>query len=411
MIGRARRSKSMRNGKGSPRILYVTRIWPPECGAHVRSLNILRALRQIGRVDVVGLSRVGSASNPTSSPEFKMACSFDFELRPNRGLLDKIRWTVDPKLQYPNGFAVEDEAVQWVLSRLTSFDLIWFSTIHAADMFPVTVWPKSVLDIDDLQSSHGLTSLKTQSHLRERVASLRKIFVWKRREKLLGQRFTLLSVCSDADRRYLTQIGVQAPVHVIPNAFEKPAAEPVRNPMEPPRIGFIGFFEYSPNHDGIQWFVEQCWPRVKAAVPNARLRLVGKGSNRIRTLAGLDVDSLGWLPDASDEIRTWSAMVIPIRIGAGTRVKIAQAFSQKCPVVSTSLGAHGYGAVNRHDMFLADTAADFSDACVCAIREPRVATEIAERAWNRFLDHWTWDAVRPRIWAAAEDCLRMRTTA
>ena len=398
----------MRNGHGSPRILYVTRIWPRECGAHVRSLNILRGLQQIGNVDVVGLNHVESASNPDSFSEFKIAYSFDFTLSPNRGLSDKIRWTVDPKRLYPNGFAVEDEAVSGILSRLTSFDLIWFSTIHAADMFPVTIWPNSVLDIDDLQSSHGRTSLKVQRHPWERFLALRKISVWKRREKLLGQRFTLLSTCSEEDQRYLMRIGVQIPVHVIPNGFERPAAEPVRNPGDPPRIGFIGFCEYRPNRDGIQWFVDQCWPRVKAAVPDARLRLVGKGSDGIRTPTGLDVDSLGWVPDPSDEIRTWSAMVVPVRLGAGTRIKIAQAFSQKCPVISTSLGAYGYGAVNGYDIFLADTATAFSDACIRAIREPRVATELAERAWCRFLDHWTWDAVRPKVWAAVEECLRMR---
>jgi glycosyltransferase involved in cell wall biosynthesis len=403
------RPDNMPNRYGSPRILYVTRIWPRECGAHVRSLNILRALQQIGQVDVVGLNRAGSASSPVSWSEFKTTYTFDFKLRPNRGLSDKIRWTVDPKFEYPNGFAVEDEAVSRILSRLTSFDLIWFSTIHVADMFPATIWPNSVLDIDDLQSSHGRTSLKVQYHPWERFLALRKIFVWKRRERLLGQRFTLLCACSDEDRRYLAQIGVQVPVHVIPNAFEKPAAEPARNPVEPPRIGFIGFFGYSPNRDGIQWFVDHCWSRVKAAVPDARLRLIGQGSDCIRTLASPDVDSLGWLPDPSEEIRTWSAMVVPVRQGAGTRVKIAQAFSQKCPIVSTSLGAYGYGAVNGYDMFLADTPEAFSDACVRAIREPRVATEIAERAWCRFLDHWTWDAVHPRVWAAAEDCLRMRT--
>jgi glycosyltransferase involved in cell wall biosynthesis len=399
----------MPNGHGSPRILYVTRIWPRECGAYVRSLNILRALQQVGRVDVVGLEGVGLSPSPVPSSEFEITYNFRFGQRPNHGLSNKIRWTLDPRRQYPNGFAVEDEAVSGILSRLASFDLIWFSTIHAADMFPVTIWPNSVLDIDDLQSSHGRTSLKIQSGVWERFLTLRKIFVWKRREKLLGQRFSLLCACSEEDRRYLTSIGVQVPIHVIPNAFESPAVEPVRNPAEPPRIGFIGFFDYFPNRDGIQWFVDQCWPRVKASVPDARLRLVGKGSDAIRTLAGPDVDSLGWLPDPSDEIRTWSAMVVPIGIGGGTRVKIAQAFSLKCPVVSTTLGAYGYGAVNGQDMFLADTAAAFSDACVRAIREPRVATEIAERAWCRFLDHWTWDAVRPKVWAAAEDCLRMRT--
>lgn len=398
----------MPNGNGSPRILYVTRIWPVECGAHVRSLNILRALQQIGYVEVIGLEGLGSSSSPDSGFEFTH--TFRFEHRFNRGLSEKIRWTLNPEQPYPNGFAVEDDAVRRILDRLASFDLVWFSTIHAADMFSVTAWPNSILDIDDLQSSHVRTSLNTQTGMWMHFSALRKAFVWKRREKLLGKRFTLLCACSEEDRRYLMELGVEVPVHVIPNAFERPVTEPVRNPAAPPRIGFIGFFDYAPNREGIQWFVDQCWPQIKSSVPDARLRLIGKGSEGVRAVDGSNIDALGWLMDPSDEIRTWSAMVVPVHIGAGTRVKIAQAFSLKCPVVSTTLGAHGYAAVNKSDMFLADTAASFSDACVRAIREPALAAEIAERAWHRYLDHWTWEAVRPRVWAAAEDCLRLRTS-
>ena len=55
-----------------------------------------------------------------------------------------------------------------------------------------------------------------------------------------------------------------------------------------------------------------------------------------------DVDALGYVADAASEMATWSAMIIPVRLGGGTRVKIADAFSRKCPVVSTRLGAYGY---------------------------------------------------------------------
>ena len=191
-------------------------------------LNILRALREVGHVEVVGLEGIGLGPSPVTCSEFEITYSFRFNLSSNHGLSDKIKWTVDPKRQYPNGLAVEDEAVRGIFSRLASFDLIWFSTMHAADMFPVTMWPNSVLDVDDLQSSHGRTSLKIQSSVWERCLAFRKVFVWKRREKLLGQRFSLLCTCSDEDRRYLKSIGVQVPIHVIPNAFERPTSEPVR---------------------------------------------------------------------------------------------------------------------------------------------------------------------------------------
>ena len=96
-----------------------------------------------------------------------------------------------------------------------------------------------------------------------------------------------------------------------------------------------------------------------------------------------------------------------VRLGAGTRGKIAHAFGRKCPVVSTTLGAYGYGVANGRELFLGDSASDFASACVRAIRQPSEAAEMAERAWQQFLEKWAWDAIRPRVWAAAEDCLRL----
>jgi glycosyltransferase involved in cell wall biosynthesis len=123
--------------------------------------------------------------------------------------------------------------------------------------------------------------------------------------------------------------------------------------------------------------------------------------------AGPDIDALGMVPDAREEIATWSAMIVPIHVGGGTRIKIVEGFSKKCPIVSTSLGAFGYGASHGNEMFLADSAEDFANACVRVIRQPAEAAAMAERGWQQFLEKWTWEAIRPRIWAAAEHCLRL----
>jgi polysaccharide biosynthesis protein PslH len=121
------------------------------------------------------------------------------------------------------------------------------------------------------------------------------------------------------------------------------------------------------------------------------------------------IDGLGWLATPETEISSWSVMVVPIRLGAGTRVKIAQGFGLKCPMVSTSLGAYGYEVANGRELFVADTADEFANACVRLVQEPVLARQMAERAWQQFLDKWTWDAIRPRVWAAAEECLRLNS--
>lgn len=394
----------------SPRILYVSSVGPDETtfGGALRSTNIVSALRQMGTVEFLVLD------DETRKAEFSLqrterstvARTIRVKPRPNERLIDRIRWTLDPKSDFPNGCGIEQRELRSVLHSLDEFDLIWFFQLRSADVFPNAAWRRSVVDIDNIPTMYERVTLQAGCGVRDRFLTLRRLLSWWRREKLLGDRFDVLAVCSNEDKSYLRQIGVEVPVHVIPNGFEPPSAEPVRSPALPPRLGFIGLFGYSPNREGIHWFVNECWPRIKCEIPEVRLRLVGQDSDGPFRPLGPDIDGLGWIANPEDEIRTWSAMIVPVHRGAGTRVKIAHGFSQKCPIVSTSLGAYGYGAVDGREMYLADSAERFSKACIRAIRDPEEATQMAERAWCQFLERWTWDAIRPRVWAAAEDCLQ-----
>jgi glycosyltransferase involved in cell wall biosynthesis len=394
----------------SLRILYVSEVAPNQSsfGGAMRSLNVLRALKDVGSVEVVVIDDKTGAHDQTQNPdgEFTVAKTFEVIEQPPSRLIDQLRWTFDPRGSFPNGCGVNQDATDYILRRLPEFDLIWFFKLRSPDMFPNASWPRSVVDVDDLPSSYEQAALRAGGSPSERLKARRRQFSWRRREKLMGSRFTVLSVCSPEDKNYLTQIGVNAPVHVVPNGFEMPKEQPIRVAANPPRIGFIGLFEHFPNRDAMEWFTSKCWPQIKRDVPDARLRLIGQGSEEFSRKLGPDVDGLGWLADPSGEISTWSVMAVPIRVGAGTRVKIAFGFSQKCPIVSTSFGAWGYGAVDGGEMYLADSPELFSAACVKLIREPAIAEQMAERAWQKFLNNWTWDSIRPAVWATAEDCLR-----
>ena len=140
----------------------------------------------------------------------------------------------------------------------------------------------------------------------------RRYFSWRRREKAIGERFGSVVVCSEPDRSLVRTV---RHVHVVPNSFPSPAVKPRRRVSDPPRIGFIGWLGGGPNSDGVQWFLRHVWPRVKRECPEARLRLVGGGSDRDYPAMGADVDLLGYLQDPTSEIETWRAMIVPIRIG------------------------------------------------------------------------------------------------
>jgi len=117
--------------------------------------------------------------------------------------------------------------------------------------------------------------------------------------RLFSERFRVLVVCRDDDRRFLSG---QERIHVIPNGSHPIAARRCVL-SERPRIGFIGNFTSVPNRDGVKWFIRTVWPMIKREVPAAELRLVGRESlGHGLTEFGPDIVARGWLEDPGTEI-------------------------------------------------------------------------------------------------------------
>ena len=391
-----------------PRILYVVPTWPHEksYGQQLRVLHVGRALQNVGEVSLAIVSNSNDAAAMAKTAiEFQVYCNLRAERPSHRGSRDRLRWWLDPCFMDSYWSFVGEGGKGRIVEGSGYFDLIWLNCLRLVNMFGIWRWPRSMLDIDDLPSTYQLAEWRNGNRLMDRLRAGARVFPLKRREKLLQERFTVLGVCSEADRRCL---GGDDRIHVIPNGFERPLVEPHPKPTKPPRLGFIGVFNYPPNLEGIRWFMRKCWPRIKRDVPEARLRLVGKYSDGPLKPADPDVDGLGFVADPSEEIATWSAMIVPLQLGSGTRLKVAEALSRKCPLISTRFGALGYDVANGKEGFLADEPEAFARACIRAIREPSHAAAVADRAWRRFLTSWTWDAIAPRVWAAAEHCLRLQ---
>lgn len=389
------------------KILFISSSWPlgRTFGGQLRALHTARSLQQVGDVTVLV---VGSEANSAEGAsltraEFKIAPPAPAAPQPNRGAWQRLRWALDPHYLNVHGFVVSPEDRTRVLRSLGDYDLIWVLNSRTPNLLQTWRWPRSHLDIDDLPSSYLHAVANTERAAVKRWKARTQRMLLQRRERRFPLRFSTLSVCSEADRAHLrTRDGV----HVIPNGFPRPTIAPQPQPAQPPRLGFIGLYSYAPNHEGVRWFLREVWPAVRQAVPGIRFRLVGRDTDGPLRPTEPDVDALGWLADPAGEIASWSAMIIPIRIGGGTRIKIADAFSRRCPVVSTRFGAYGYAVEGGKQLLLADDAAAFANACVQLIRRPDLGREIAENAWQSFLRHWTWDAIAPKIAAAAQDCLQ-----
>ncbi|MES2467131.1 MAG: glycosyltransferase [Verrucomicrobiota bacterium] len=312
---------------------------------------------------------------------------------------------MDPQYVNIHGWALPPGSEAEILELAQEhFDLVWFFKLRTANYFRQACWEGSVLDVDDLPSSATGSHGKLTGGWKARVRGWVLARTLRLHEKRLAGRFGVLAVCSEADRELL---GGNPAIRMIPNGFERPATAPPRRLSSPPRIGFIGLMDYEPNRDGVCWFLEKCWPDLRRAMPDLTFRLAGKGADEAIPTPVPGVDVLGWVEDAASEIATWSLMVIPIRSGAGTRIKIADTFSRQCPAVSTRLGAYGYDVQDGVQLRLADTPEDFTRACVEVLQDPDGAKAIAERAWQDFLEKWTWEAIEPRVWETVSAASRI----
>jgi glycosyltransferase involved in cell wall biosynthesis len=390
-----------------PRILFISDCWPhgKAFGGQLRALHTARALAKMGSLSflVVNTDEADPQEILDSRAEFDIQSPICPALSPNRSLIEKLRWSFDPRYLNVHGCTASPADRSRITLAFQGFDLVWVLNARTPNVLGIRGWPHSHLDLSDVPSTYSRTVAERGAHQVQRWRARMQQFFSKQRELVFKTRFTTISVCSAQDREYL---GGDERIHVIPNGFEQPRAEPARNAtFDPPRIGFIGLYSYAPNVDGVRWFLKESWPAIRQANPGVKFRLVGKQTDGPLKPVEPDVEALGYLADPAAEIATWSAMVIPIRFGGGTRVKIADAFSRKCPVVATSLGAFGYDVQDGKQLRIADTPEGFSRACNDLLTNPAEGRDMAERAWKDFLEHWTWDAIATKVRFAAEDCL------
>jgi glycosyltransferase involved in cell wall biosynthesis len=391
------------------KILFVTSHWPlaPAYGAQQRVLNVGRLLSRFGDVSFV------IVPSEQEDEETVRRTKREFEVlriirplpvvpkSPFERLFERFRHEVDPTYMATDPYVVSEHDRLELQELIQQHDVIWVHTIRTAQWFRIYRWSHSVLDVDDLPSRPYQLAERSGGNLIRRMLDLRMLWIWRRRERMLGERFDVLAVCSEEDRQYL---GGSERIHVIPNGAH-PLETRRHTRSETPRIGLIGNCTFAPNEDGAKWFIRDVWPRIKREFPRAELRLVGRGTEGYLTRLGPNIIGLGWLEDPGEEIASWSAMIVPIKVGAGTRVKVAEGFARRCPVVATTIGAFGYAVENGREALLADSADDFASACILLLGNPKLGEALSEKAHKRFLESWTWDSFECSAGAAIQQCI------
>jgi glycosyltransferase involved in cell wall biosynthesis len=200
-------------------------------------------------------------------------------------------------------------------------------------------------------------------------------------------------LCSVADRQRLLDQVPGARTSVIPNAADVEYYRPrAADPSPDGRtVVFFGLLSYFPNVDGVTYLVEEIWPRIADVHPKARLKIIGGHPPRsLLALARPGVELTGFVTDLRPHLAEAAAVVVPLRLGGGTRLKIIEAMAMGKAIVSTTLGVEGIEAVPGRDLLVEDQPAAFADAVGRLLAEPSLAARIGQSARQLAVQRYDW---------------------
>jgi glycosyltransferase involved in cell wall biosynthesis len=253
--------------------------------------------------------------------------------------------------------------------------------------------PALIVDSHEIAYDLARQFARTGSSLGRRIyanANWRKL----RREELgIYREADGVYLCSAADERRLLDHIPKARTAVIPNAADVEYYRP--RPADPPRDGrtvvYFGLLSTVPNIDAVIHFVRDIWPRIAKAHPAAHCKIIGgQPPSSLLALAGPKIELTGFVSDLRPHLAAAAAVVVPLRLGGGTRLKIVEAMAMGKAIVSTTLGAEGIEAVPGRDILIEDEPAAFANAVGRLLSEPGLAARIGQSAQRLAVERYAW---------------------
>ena len=393
----APQSAVQRSPSPRPRLLFISPryLFPADSGGKIRTVSILRGLRG-GAFEVHLASPLPEAALDTA--EAGEICDRFIGWRaPARSAL--FRWTRMRHLASALPVAVATDysragrrTLEEQLRRKP--DLVVVDFPHAAVLAPPPYPCPSVL------FTHNVEAEIFQRHAHAAGDPLRRA-VWRnqaakmaRYEGKLLARFSAVVAVAERDREHFRKAYGAHNVSVIPTGVDldhftySPTPGLAAGPSA--TVVFTGSMDWMANIDAIEYFMDQVWPAVARARPDAKFVIVGRNPPPAlveRAAARrLNWTFTGFVDDVRPYVREAHAYVIPLRVGGGTRIKVYEAMALGCPVVSTRIGVEGLPVEHGRQYIAADAPAEMAAALLALLDDGEGRARMSREA-RGFVEH------------------------
>lgn len=253
---------------------------------------------------------------------------------------------------------------------------------------------------------HNIEAMIWRRHYDVQANPVKKSYLylqWRKMrafEQEICRRLDCVVAVSREDRQMMKhEYGIHA-IYDVPTGVDTNFFRPSgREPRDPHNLVFTGSMDWLPNEDAIRFFTEQIMPRIRQAVPDVTLTVVGRNPYPgLIELSKQDPSIIvtGRVEDVRPYMERAAAYVVPLRIGGGTRLKIFEAMAMEKAIISTTIGAEGL-PIHDGELLLRDEPEAFAEAVVQVLSNEQLASELGLRAAATVRERFGWDKVAKKF--------------
>jgi glycosyltransferase involved in cell wall biosynthesis len=250
----------------------------------------------------------------------------------------------------------------------------------------------TILTLHEMLSANAWESFRRSVEPSEKVKLFYRWMQMLRYETFMPKKFDRVITMTKEDAGYLRSYVPDCDIRAIPIGIDPseflPTAEDVDCPIE---VLFVGNFRHTPNIEAAAFLIERIapgFPGVTFNIPGSLIPYAFLSS------APANIRFPGYIPDTRVLYRRPNTIVAaPLFSGTGQRVKLLEAFSMACPVITTSIGAMGFPLRNGLDAFIADTPETFTRALNQLISSEKLRRDMGRNAREMIGRQFSWSRI------------------
>jgi glycosyltransferase involved in cell wall biosynthesis len=259
------------------------------------------------------------------------------------------------------------------------YEIIHINTIRMVQYADISQSP-TLIDLHDSMILNITRRLNSESFFKKIFYKyeLKRI---KKYELDIIQKYKSIMVLANQDKETL---GNPVNVDVIHLGVDTNSFKRVSTFNKKEVIIITGNMNYTPNVEAVEWFIDNCWLKLKEKIPNLLFRIVGANPNeRINKYLNYEgITITGQVESIKDEIESAYISIAPMQSGSGMQNKILEAMACEVPVICTTMGMGNIKAEHGKNILVADDPSSFSNLCLNLFEDFDLAKKIGRHGYE-----------------------------